>query len=85
MRPDRDFRAAAVPLQMRHERVECFRHVAVAQVPGQDVAKVHRAVVFLRIHHEARILLGKEQLVLGNAPVAASTLRRAALQLDELT
>ena len=68
---------------MREKRVEGFRHVRVAQVPGRDASLEHRAVVFLRGLDQAGVLLGREELVLV-VPAARQDSLSPALHLDQL-
>ena len=56
----------------------------VAQVPRRDLLEKHRTVVRFGVLHQAGVLLGVEELVLGHATVAARVLHGPALQLDEL-
>ena len=66
------------------ERVERGGHVAVAEVPRRHLGAVHLLVVLLGVADEARVLLGEEELVLGDPAVAAQVCVRPAAQLDEL-
>src|ERR1044072_6586668 len=69
---------------MRDQRVERFGHVPVAHVPRVDPAAKHRTVILLRILDEPRVLLGIEELVARNAPVAVGEFRGATPQLNQL-
>ena len=64
------------------ERVERLDHVAVAQVPRRDVAAEHRAVVALGVLHQPRVLLGVEDVVLGERAARSPLLGGAPAQLD---
>lgn len=84
MDPDNRLRSAALAVEVVQQGVERLGHVAVAQVPGRDPAVERRAVTFLGVLHQPRVLLGVEEVVLRHAPVAARVLSRAPVQLDEL-
>ena len=78
-----DHRSAVPALEMVHQCVEGFGHMAVAQVPGGDPAPEHRAVVRLGIAGQARVLLGKEELILRTAVPSAT--RQHAVAARRLT
>ena len=84
MRPDDDLGAPALPIEVRDQRVERLDHVAVAQVPRRHLLEEHRAVVCLGVLHQAGVLLGVEELILGHVTIASRILHGPALQLDEL-
>src|SRR5262249_38742331 len=65
-------RAPVPSFEVFHQRVEHFRHVAIAQVPRRDVFHEHLPVVLLGVLHQAGVLDGVEEVVIGTA---ANTLR----------
>ncbi len=73
-----------LPVEVLDERVECGRHVPVAEVPGRDLGPVHLLVVLLGVTNEQRVLLGEEQVVLGDPAVPAEVGVPAATELEEL-
>ena len=72
------------PVEEFDQGFERFCHVMIAQVPGRDLAPVHRAVVSLGVAHQTGILLGVELIVLGQAAVAQGVRRRITAEVDEL-
>ena len=84
MRPDDGASRPAGPHRAIDQRFQRRHHVAIAQVPRFGAAPEHRPVVRLGIAHHARVLLGGEVLVRGDAAIALRVLRRAAPQLHEL-
>ena len=65
VRPDYDFRDLPAISQMGEQRIQCFRHVLVTDVPSGDAALEHRAVIALRIVGKKGVLLRVEKLVGG--------------------
>ena len=85
MRPHDDSGLPAVrAAEVDCQRVERVDHVLVPQVPGRHPAPEHRAVVLLRRLDRPGILLGVEQLVLGEQPVTPGVLHGVTLEVDEL-
>src|SRR5438552_1771051 len=60
------------------------REPGVAQVPRRHLFEKHRAVVLFGVLDQSRILLGIEELILGDATVAPRIFCGPASQLDEL-
>src|SRR2546421_6250826 len=75
---------AAPAAEVACQRVEGVRHVLVPQVPGRHPTPEHRAVVLLRRLDRPGILLGVEELVLGQQPVTAGGLPGGAPGIDEV-
>ena len=82
--PDHDLCVPELLVEVIDERVERVRHVTVAQVPGRHLGAVHLLVVLLGVAHEERVLLGEEQLVLGDPAVSAEVRLAAPAELDQL-
>jgi hypothetical protein len=72
--------AAEARFQVRHQPVQRFGHVAVAQIPRIHLAAKHRAVVFFRVPHQSRILFRRKEVILGALPVAMRVLPSPSLQ-----
>ncbi len=56
-------------VEMSNERIERAGHMAVSQIPRGDLSSVHLLVVLLGVAHQTSVLLGEEELVVGDPPV----------------
>ncbi len=84
MRPDDNLGGGAIALEEVDQCIERLGHVPVPEVPGGDLAPVHRPVVVLGIAHQPRILLGVEVVVLRDPAVAHGIFGRMAAEVDKL-
>ena len=65
------------------QRFERLDHMPVAQIPGRHVRQEHRPGVRFRVPDQTRVLLGVEEFVPRDSPVALRVGGRAPLQVDE--
>src|ERR1051326_3511698 len=56
----------------------------VAEIPSIYSSLEHSAIVFLRVSHQPRVLLGREKFVLRRVAVSMHVLIRALLQINKL-
>ena len=84
VRPDDHAGIGPLALEEPHQLTEGVDHVPIAEVPRVGAPAEHRAVVRLRVPDQTGILLGVEELVRGDPPVAARVGRPLTVQLDEL-
>jgi len=84
VRPDHDLAPAEPAIQMGPKCVQSFRHVAIPQIPSIHSAPKHGPVIFFCIADESGILLGGEELVLGDVSIPMQVFIGAALQINEL-
>src|SRR6266850_7261516 len=82
--PNSHLRLLPLGIQMSDQGIERFGHVTIAQVPGLNPSAKHCSVVPFRVEHEARILFGKEKLILCDTSVTTGIIRSAASQLNQL-
>jgi len=82
--PDGDLRGAVRPVEVSDEGIERLGHVAVAQIPALGAGAEDGAVVLLRVHNEARVLLRVEEPVLVEPAVATRLLRCDVPKFHEL-
>ena len=82
MLPDGHSRRFALGIPMLDERVERFRHMTIAQVPGFDAAPEHRAIVGFSVLDQPRVLLGKEEFILRHSSITARIISRAPAHLQ---
>jgi hypothetical protein len=80
VRPDHDLRLP-IPLsaQVAAERVEGVDRVLIAQVPRDGPPTEHRPVVLRCVLDSLHVLLGIEQLVLGQQPISVRIVLRVTL------
>ena len=69
---------------MLDKRIERARHVPVTEIPRRDLRSVHLLVVLLGVAHEPGVLLGKEELVVGDPTVTTEIGVGPPSQLDQL-
>src|SRR5947209_19188015 len=70
VRPHNDLRASALSIQMSNQSLKCLGHMAITQVPGRNAPTEHSAVVLLGILCQPCILLGSENVTLGDLSIA---------------
>src|SRR5437762_823705 len=76
--------ALTMTLQKSGEQIYCLCHVAVAQIPGFYLTAEHRAVILFSVLHNSSIMLGVEELILLDAPIATCEIGGSPAQFDEL-
>src|ERR1041384_1218239 len=84
MRPNDNLGPPKSTLQMRGECLKCFRHVAVAEVPGIYSSLEHPTVIFFSVSHEPCVLLRGEELVLSDMAVPMQVVVGSLLQVFQL-
>ncbi len=84
MRPHDDLCASKAPIEIRSQRIECLRHMAIAQVPGVHTALKHRAVILFSVLDQPCVLFRGEELILGDLPVPMHILVGSPLQILKL-
>ena len=56
--------------KMPGQSVQRFGHVLIAKVPRRSAPIKHRAIIFLRVFNEPRILFGEKIFIRGERPIA---------------
>ncbi len=84
MFPDYNSGRLAQGAKVSNEGLQRFSHVPVAQVPGRHCPMKHRAVILLRVFHQARVLFSEKEIVRSHASVASGIVGCASAQLEQL-
>ena len=84
VRPQHQARPGLLLLEERQQLADGPGHVLITEVPRLDAASEHRPVVLFGVSHEARVLRREEEVVGGDAAVAAGILHAAPLQREQL-
>src|SRR3977135_507270 len=82
MSPDHDFSRGT---EILDQRIESFKHVLVAEIPGGHATPKHGSVVALGVLHNARILFGYEKFAGLHMAFAARRVSRSTLHFHQLT
>ena len=79
MRPQYDLWLMTLESEVFYQKVQRLRHMRIAEIPGGYTPTKHRAVVLFGVLHQPGVLFGIEEIVGGNAPVAARVFRWLAV------